>query len=299
MKRLLMSLLIFSVGLSAFSATTLPLSDNQIQKLQQYLPADDDNAPLIWKGDPIFVALPVDKEKRLIFPEPVQADLNGSLTTDQLRIINNEQNLYLTAHQAFAKTRLYVTLKNSQQIILLDIATDNQASANTRMISLPKNEKTTSIAVAKQQIKGTANNPTTGNNMQTISADDYVNAIRFAWQQLYAPQRLLNQDLEFTRTPMHTTSWVTDLVYGDKVLAHPEASWLLNGLYVTAVELRNKYPHDTTLIARDFCGDWQAATLYPRIHLKPAGQKPGDSTTLFLISTKPFGDVLGVCHGSA
>ncbi|HVV67997.1 MAG TPA: TIGR03749 family integrating conjugative element protein [Gammaproteobacteria bacterium] len=298
MKRLLISLLAMSVVLSALSMTSLPLSDSQIQKLQQYLPTDDDNAPLIWKGDPIFVAIPVEKEKRLIFPEPVQVDLNGSLTTDQLRIINNDQNLYLTAHQAFAKTRLFVTLKNSQQIILLDVATDNQASPNTRTISLPKNTKSTSIAVAKPQNNNPLNNATINSN-QTVSADDYVNALRFAWQQLYAPQRLINQDLEFTRTPMHTTSWVTDLVYGDKVLAHPEASWLLNGLYVTAIELRNKYPHDTTLTARDLCGDWQAATLYPRTHLKPAGQKPDDSTTLLLISTKPFSDVLGVCHGSA
>jgi hypothetical protein len=99
---------------------------------------------------------------------------------------------------------------------------------------------------------------------------------------------------------MHSEQWVADLIYGDAVLAHPHVSWVSGGVYVTAVELRNKYPHPTTLhIERDLCGTWQAATLYPRAQLKPAGNKTGDSTMLFLISNKPFNDTLGECHGSA
>lgn len=280
----------------AYSETALPLSAVQIQTLQHSLP-EDETVPLVWKGDAITIALPVGKEKRLQFPEPIQADVNGSLTTDQLQIINNDQNLYLTAQKTFSKTRIYVTLKKSQQIVLLDLLTADTGTTTTRKIILSDTAVASPAAV-------TTVTTTSSNNVvnpeKALSADAYVGAIRFAWQQLYAPERLLTQDTNFTRTPMHTEFWLPDLVYGDKVLAHPEASWQADGLYITAIELRNKYPHVTRLnLAHDLCGDWQAATLYPRHQLKPAGDKSGDSTTLFLISAQPLVTAMEICHGRA
>lgn len=102
------------------------------------------------------------------------------------------------------------------------------------------------------------------------------------------------------RVPMRTLPMLSTLIYGDKVYAHPEISWVYNNTYVTVVELRNKYPHPTTInLNRDLCGNWQAASLYPSAHLKPAGEKDGDSAVLFLISKKPFGDAMEVCDGRA
>ena len=70
------------------------------------------------------MTLPLHQEQRLIFPEPVQVDVNGQLTTDQLRIINDHQTVYLTALTSFEKTtRIYVTLKQTGQIIFLDVST--------------------------------------------------------------------------------------------------------------------------------------------------------------------------------
>lgn len=297
MKTLFLLLFLGMAGVDqAGYADNLPLSDQQIAVLRSAQPDINDGATLTWRGDPISIALPLAQEKRLVFPEPIEADINGSLTNDQLRIINNNQNLYLTAKKAFSKTRIYVTLKNSQQIILLDIVTADNANTNLQKIILPKANNSTGIVEAKVR----HNPPDDGNDEKMTSADAYVNAIRFGWQQLYAPQRLFNSDSGFVRTPMRSAFWTPDLIYGDKVLAHPEASWQLDGLYVTAIELRNKYSHATVLnMSQDLCGDWQAATLYPRTHLKPAGDKSGDAATLLLISNKPFSDALEVCHGGA
>jgi integrating conjugative element protein (TIGR03749 family) len=277
--------------------------------------------------------LTVNAEKRVVFPEPIEANLNGALTNDQLRIINNDQSLYLTALKPFSTIRLYVTLKHSHKIVLLDMGTSEKATNGLSTVKIAVANQNTDL-LSDKRIK----TPTSFSSFDSLSASStrasnslsaefpaqsegmgsantYVDAIRFAWQQLYAPQRLLNQSSNFShfssfsrfsrfsnfsRTPMHTEAWISDLVYGDKVLAHPEVSWMSGDVYVTAIELRNKYPHTTTLnLQQDLCGDWQAATLYPRAQLKPAGDKSGDSATLFLISTKPFGEVLETCHGGA
>jgi len=307
MKRLLLSLCVSSVvSLQAFAINPLPLSESDIQRLQTYLPKENENASLVWKGNPLFIPLLINGEKRIIFPEPIEANLNGALSSDQLRIINNDQSLYLKALKPFDATRIYVTLKNSNKILLVDLKTSDKASSATstiKLASIPKEMNTPSRQVKSLLGQSISNYeaPDTAYPASSVGlANDYVGSLRFAWQQLYAPKRLLNNPSDFVRTPMHTEQWVPDLVYGDKVLAHPEVSWASGNLYVTAVELRNKYPHPTTLnLKHDLCGEWQAAALYPRNQLKPAGSKQDDSTTLFLISPKPFGDMLGECHGSA
>ena len=294
------ALLIFS---SAFAADPLLLSDVEMQKLHAYFPAEDENAPLVWKGDPIAISLPIDVEKRIIFPEPIEADLNGGLSNSQLRIINNDQSLYLTALKSFATTRIYVTLKNSHKIVLMDLTTSAQATNTTRKVILAA-DHSMAAANANTTASGGVSGATAelNNTVDTASSHTttYVDAIRFAWQQLYAPKRLLHANAGFSRTPMHTQAWVSNLMYGDKVLSHPQVSWLAGDFYVTAVALRNKYSHATTLDLRhDLCGNWQAAVIYPSSHLKPAGDKSGDSATLFLISDKLFGDMLEVCDGGA
>lgn len=132
-------------------------------------------------------------------------------------------------------------------------------------------------------------------------ADDWVQAVRFAWQQLYAPSYLLPNQTEFLRSPLHSSFWISGLFYSDTVFAHPLASWAKANLVITAVELRNPYPHQTALdIPRDLCGHWRGALLYPRTVLQPTGHPLADSTTLFLISDEPFHQAWGECnHGRA
>jgi integrating conjugative element protein (TIGR03749 family) len=308
MKRLLFSWCVLSlVATSTWAVEPLALSDTQIKKLRAYFPSDDESVPLVWRGEALKIVLPLNAEKRVLFSEPIDANLNGAFASNQLRIINNDQSLYLTALKPFNDTRMYVTLKGSHKILLLDVATSDKASSTAQTIKLtPVNQKslpssTAAYPLVTSHIKNaSASEDPTREAPFMSTANMYVNTIRFVWQQLYAPKRLLNHSADFVRTPMHTQQWVPDLVYGDKVLARPQVSWISGDLYVTAVELRNKYAHTSTLnLQHDLCGAWQAATLYPRTKLKPAGNKSGDSTTLFLISTQPFGDMLEDCHGSA
>ena len=307
--KILLPLLIIGIFINAeIQADPLLLSDAEMQKLQHYFPSQEGETHLLWKGDPIAIALPLNQEKRLVFPTNVMPDLKGVLTTDQLRIVNDDKSLYLTALKPFATTRMYVTLQDSGAVLLIDLSTSNNGSQATTYIDnqpTNNNKNNNSQSLTTETINNTGNNTDSLSmsdmgNTSVSDSDNYVTLIRFAWQQLYAPERLLNNSLGISRAPMHTLPVLATLIYGDKVYAHPEISWVYNNTYVTAVELRNKYSHATTInLNRDLCGNWQAASLYPRSHLKSAGDKDGDSTVLFLISKEPFGDSMEVCNGGA
>lgn len=296
-------------------ADPLMLTPQEMAKLKKYFPADD-NTHYIWKGNAIAISLPLNQEKRIIFPSKITPDLKGALTTDQLRMINDDKSLYLTAKKSFSAIRMYVTVENPHQVIMVDLSTDDKANNSAAYIDYTtskQNTNTQNLATVTINNNNADNNSADANTSDTPNTpisdnDNYVTLIRFAWQQLYAPEKYINNPLDITRAPMHTSYLVSHLIYGDKVLAHPIASWIYQNAYVTAIELRNKYPHETRInLKHDICGYWQAASLYPRNSLNsthknlvPAGFKQGhDNTVLFLISSKSFGDNIEVCNGRA
>lgn len=291
---------------SLVPVSQLALTASEQQALIAALPQDTERmTTMTWQGNPLSITLSLGQEQRLIFSEPVQVDVNGQLTTAQLRVINDHQTVYLTALQHFKKTtRMYVTLKKSGQIIFLDLTTPASAKLNTKQIiqiNVPAQAQQSDSSSTVQQNHVLEISPLSDTPLTSNLADDWVQGIRFVWQQLYAPSYLLSNQTEFFRSPLHSPFWVSGLFYSDAVFAHPLASWAKANLVITAVELRNPYPHRTALdITRDLCGHWRGAVLYPRTVLQSAGHPPMDSTTLFLVSNEPFHQAWGECdHGRA
>lgn len=287
----------FSIFIFAFinishadTLSNLILSDTEMKKLQRYFPADD-STHLIWDGTPIAVALPVGKEKRLIFPANVTADVNGALNADQLKLLNNDKSLYFTALKPFQTTRIYVTLKTTGEVLLIDLSTEEHTSNVSQYIDMHQKLIKTNDTTTDSSEKNKSN---------AYKDVTYVDLIRFAWKQTYAPERISKNAPQYSRAPMHTQKFVSWLVYGDNIIAFPQGSWMAGKYYITAILLRNKYQHITRIDLRnDLCGEWKAATLFPRSILKPYGDKEKDTTMLFLVSSRPLGENLGVCHGNA
>ena len=296
------------------SADPLLLTPAEMQKLKKYFPNEDVSAPIsdnhfVWKGDPIAIRLPLNQEKRLVFPTHVTVDVKGALSSDQLQITNNDQSLYLKALKAFDSTRVYVTLADSQEVVLIDLSTSDKANAETANIDIQQNNHAPPLQTNPKNnvavlTSSSVNNGDSSNEPNFANAlsegDTYVALTRYAWQQLYAPTRLLSNPLSINRVPMQANEIDATLIYGDKVYAHPLAAWSLNNRYITAVQLRNKYPYTTTLrIPQDICGDWVAIVAYPKTQLAPAGDKVNDSTTIFVLSHQPYAQASEVCHVSA
>ena len=300
MRYLLSVMLLFCLSMTTYadSLSSLTLTDAEMQKLKKYFP-EDSSSHLVWKGDPIVISLPINKEKRIIFPSTIIVDAKGALTADQLRILDNNKSLYLTALKSFPVTRIYVTLKDSGEVVLIDLTPNESASDTTQQIDIKQSNIHSEL---NKTAVSTVSEPTFQAQENNSSNDDisFADLIRFAWQQAYAPERLIQNAQTFPRTPMHTEKFVSDLVYGDKVIAYPISSWVSGNYYVTAISLRNKYSHETDIdIRKDLCGNWQASLLYPTTKLQPYGNKTGDSAMLFLVSNRPFGESMGACHGDA
>ncbi|MCU7801137.1 MAG: DUF3438 family protein [gamma proteobacterium symbiont of Lucinoma myriamae] len=118
---------------------------------------------------------------------------------------------------------------------------------------------------------------------------DIVDLVRFASQQLYAPERLMPSHPSIYRTPLRVKS-LQSLYRGGELQSIPLASWKGAGLYVTAVKIQNKTMADLTLDPRLFRGQWRSRTLqYPGVSRY---QSESDTTTVYLVSDRPFHESL-------
>jgi len=185
------------------------------------------------------------------------------------------------------------------------VLSQNDLQKLEKLFVAPQKTVTTSSNYKSENLSSDIKSNTVMNNetktVELTGNDLAVTLIRYAWQQLFAPKRLLVNSDNIVRTPMHTQYFVQNLVYGDKVYSHPIASWEMNNTYVTAIEIRNKYPHDTVIhINHDICGHWLSSSIYPSDYLKSAGEeKNKDSAVLFLLSEKPFNESMEMCNGIA
>lgn len=286
-----------TLPLSAYSDTssTLPLtlSADQAVKLQHIFPdavteSDSNNANVlattehvVWNKIPINVVLPVNQERMLSFPDSVQFGYNNAvLTDDMLSIQNVNGTVYLIAKKSFTTQRVFVQLKQTGELILLDLSAKLGADNTPLAIVLPDSLAPSSLPISNQT-----------QNSSSSEAVDYTELSRFAIQQLYAPKRLLVNSPNIYRVPMHTTHTIP-LIEGDSVIAMPLISWRDGDDFITAVMLRNRLSHLVILDPRRIRGEWKTAAFFPQTRLASVGSTR-DSTTVFLISDQPFADGLG------
>jgi len=126
---------------------------------------------------------------------------------------------------------------------------------------------------------------------------------RYAAQQLYAPERLVDGDSAIKRIPVESKTSVP-LIRGGLIEAVPIASWQGHGLTVTAVRVRNlsrqslqlQFDQTDSLEALDLShlvrGDWLTATLQ-HDRLGAMGDET-DTTTLYLVSNRSFVESLSL-----
>ena len=231
---------------------------------------------VVWNKEPISFIVPLNTERMITFPEPVTLhNMDPTLTTDKVSILNNAGTLYIKAKKTFDPIRISVVLKQSGEVILIDLSAAPNADDSPVDVVLASDQT--------QQLQETTQ------NAQSASIN-YPLLMRYAIQQLYSPERLVEENNNIYRTPMYTTKSV-DLVMGAKVIAMPLYSWRGGDLYVTAILLKNLLSRHVHLNPMSLNGNWLAAAYYPTNYLAAKGTAH-DRTTLFLISNRPFNEAL-------
>jgi integrating conjugative element protein (TIGR03749 family) len=206
---------------------------------------------------------------------------NNLLQEDFLNVQNNYKRLYLLAKKSFSPQRIQVNLENGL-VILINLSAEENAPSETVDIVLPdvKNDQPQNM------------------NETNEAALNYVDMVRFAIHQLYAPEELLKGDSRFQRYPMESRH-IVPLFLNQSALAMPLVSWQTRGFFITAIQVKNLGEHNLKIEPQTLCGRWVAASFYPRQRLvtkNSVNRRNGfDSTTLFLISKNPFSKAIEEC----
>jgi integrating conjugative element protein (TIGR03749 family) len=227
---------------------------------------------VLWDKTPIHLSISLNEERLVHFPQAISIIDNEA--GEKISVLKIQDALYLKGKESFDNKRLLVQLMPQGEVIILNLSVNEKITANKPVEILLEN---------KQEF----------NNTQPEMANSFdINSItltRFAIQSLYAPQRLLVIPEGVGRTPMQTRKLIS-LIYGASMESRPLISWHGGAFYVTAVELKNLLNKEVVVDPRRMVGNWQTATFYPTNTLAPRGKE--DTTTVFLVSDRPFNEAL-------
>ena len=245
---------------------------------------------IVWDRTPLGIMLPVNQERQVTFPAPVEVGMPAGLA-DVVRTQVVAGTVYWLAKKDFTPQRIQVRDTATGQIYLVDLSARASASPAPVIIALAPTDPTSAAFGLTGGSAGPAAGPAAGPVAESappapprIPTYDYATLTRFASQSLYAPRRLTPALPGVFRTPVDERP--LDLVRGESIQATPLIAWRSGNLHVTAVRLRNRGASSVILDPRSLRGLWLAAT-FQHARLLPRGDE-ADTTAVYLISAKPF-----------
>jgi integrating conjugative element protein (TIGR03749 family) len=242
---------------------------------------------VLWDKRPISVHLQVDHERIIHFPDDVRYWLPDTVKR-QVSVLAANGVLYIRAVEPFPTTRIRIQGLSDQQIYLLDITASKVAAVSDEL-----------IVMTKENTRNRSKDAT----VYKTTEDWRIRLTRYAAQQLYAPERLVDGDSAIKRIPVELKTSVP-LIRGGLIEAVPIASWQGHGLTVTAVRVRNlslqslqlqfdrSDSHRVLDLSYLVRGDWLTATLQ-HDRLGAMGDET-DTTTLYLVSNRSFVESLSL-----
>lgn len=230
----------------------------------------------VWNKTPIEVNLPVGKKLAIQFNDNIK--LLKPVSNVQIQKLGD--TLYLKALSEFDAKDIYIKDEVNDVKIIVTLSADS------------KNNDTSPVYIQIPE-RGGVNYKQDNSSAESIN---YISITRYAIQRLYSEDRLLTNLSSIYRVPMKTQRQVS-LIYGSNIVSSPIASWTSNGLYVTAISLKNLDDEQIQLDPRrSLKGVWKTAVFYPSNSLAPKGHRQ-DTTTVFLTSNVPFVESLNQVRG--
>ena len=237
-----------------------------------------------WTGEPIKIELGVNQERRLTFPSNifVEYDKATDPALQRVRIQIVKNTAYLKATSTVPSSRLIIGEISTQKRYLLDVKAVRTSKPHPRVIVVDSTNAYAANPVTSTHSGG-------GMLRQGDRSAGYVGLIRFAAKELYAPDRLRGTDKNITRTAV-TRKRVHHLVRDHVADTRPVGGWKSNGLYVTALRMKNTTSQPLFLDPRNVRGAWKAVS-FQNNRLEAKG-KNGDNTALYVVSDLPFSQAI-------
>lgn len=247
-----------------------------------------------WERIPLALPLIVGQERIVFVDQNVRVGLPRHLV-DKLRVQSTGGTLYLLAKEPIEPTRLQLQNMSSGEIMLVDII----ATAGKANQPAPEPMKIVSgdnpVARYGQVSSKPASNQTKNSSpsaTETITDEAPpaprsetplpVVMTRYAAQMLYAPLRTVEPVPGIAQVNLKRRLDLTTLLPTQPVEANALGAWRLDGLWVTAVKLRNTSTQNLTLDPRDLMGEFVTAT-FQHPYLGAKGDA-SDTTTVYLVT---------------
>lgn len=225
---------------------------------------------IVWDERPIALNIHTEFETQLILPAPVRVRVPAAhVASLGVESFGRHVLLKPKAGAALQDVRLVLQDLADHRVLIVDVSTSANAKAEPVEIVRPAEASPTPTPTA-----------------QGSPLDPRVALVRFAAREFYAPQRLRG-GLAVTRQSV--TLDPVDLLDVPDVVATPLASWSMQRLHVTAVELRNTASNSLDLDPALLRGRFELAAFHSTRLLSTSGH---DRTLVFLVSTRPFGEAI-------
>ncbi len=228
-----------------------------------------------WPQVPLEINLPIGAEQRITIPEAEDLRLGIPQSIKQKMMVEIVGNhLWLLAKEPFSKTRI-VLLAEPLGRIIFEIRAQHSDQFSQPMVIQASPAPASSASDSDQPRLG------------------FVTLTRWVVQQLYAPERLLEELPGLQRMPVDTSALSIfrcanriPTVCAGTVVATPMASWQSPHHFITAIKITNTAAEQITLDPRELLGTWRsAAFVHNRLH---AAGHAGDTTVLIVTSDYPY-----------
>ena len=284
MLRLLASLSLLSLSFSVVAQTKLEADFGLTPTKSSTINAKALNVD--WAGFPIEMSLSLGQERYITFFDAVQKVAVKPEIQQASGLLEYEvygDNLMLRLNENIA-TRIKVVMANGI-IVPIDLSI-NTSSNNQHPIAL-KEPATKKELVTRRVYKLNAQNA-------AGTSGTAVDAIRYAFQRFYSPERLQEGLRSLESAPLKQPK-ALKLYRTNRVAIKPLLSWTHGGLFVTACAVKNRMKSPVALDPRLLRGQFRMAAFY-QDKLNVRGND-GDETLLVLVSDTPFSDAIGIWGG--
>ena len=230
---------------------------------------------VVYDRAPISLPVPVGTERIVTFPERVQVGVTPEVF-GKVRIQTVGDTIYLKAHQTFAESRIPVRGRDSNTIFLIDLRAEEGAPSEAVIVRVDPPTSASAPVAAVTQPAVSEQRPQHG----------YAALTRFAAQSVYAPERLI-EPLDGVGRVSIAQAELPHLVQGGFLEASPLASWRsTDGLYVTAIQLRNRTSEPLQVDPRLLRGRYATTTLHHQT-VGPRGDT-SDTTVAYVVHERRF-----------
>lgn len=238
------------------------------------------------KSDVFDIALNVNKQTELVFPEQGTLDIKSE-DSKKFEFLNVNNSLFIQPFETIEKPVVVIfQLTRSKRAVVLRLKT---VSSTVKSEPIVLTVRRPAPIVSNDQPPSLPAVPG-GSLSKVFEYDHYIKLVSFAARSAYAPDRLIDPPKGVSRQSIEVSlKQLQKLMREKRLRLTPLSSYAYRGLYVTILEIENKDRVSIALVPELVRGEFIAKSFHHNV----LGVSDRDHySALYLISQRPFNDIV-------